>query len=582
MFQTYIKFFAFAGRDNAKKFKKGIALGLIEAIALALKIPAVMIILMGLIDSSKGGTRPISHYIFASLGLMILSIIISIICKTFKCVFMTEGGYTSCAFKRIEIAEHLRYLPMGYFNKNTIGAISSVMTNTTESIGDVASRVIIVTSQAILETIFIILFVFLFDFRIGLVSLAGFVIFMAINRIMQSMMKNISKEKKEADTNLISELLENLQGIAEVRSFGLFGKKAKRFNATNEKAKNANIKMEMKFDVPMFFQSAAIKLTGVAIVLFSAYFFVNGTMNLITASGMVISAFILFAALESFGNFSALLNLISVNIDKVNEVLNLPTMDIEGKEINLENHDIEVKNVTFSYDDKKIINGISLKIPEKNTTAIVGPSGGGKTTLCHLISRFWDVDSGEILLGGNNVKDFSMDSLMKNFSFVFQNVYLFSDTIENNIKFGKPDATHEEVVEAAKKACCDEFISKLPNGYGTIIGEGGANLSGGEKQRVSIARAIMKDAPIIILDEATANVDPENEQELMEAINSLTKNKTIIMIAHRLKTVRNADQIFVIDKGKISEEGTHETLVNQNGIYKRFIDARKQAVSWKI
>lgn len=239
-------------------------------------------------------------------------------------------------------------------------------------------------------------------------------------------------------------------------------------------------------------------------------------------------------------------------------------------------------HVSFSYEKRKIIDDVSLSIPEKTTTAIVGPSGGGKSTLCNLIARFWDVDEGEVSLGGINVKDYSMNSLMNNFSFVFQRVYLFEDTIENNIKFGNPEATHEQVVEAAKKACCHEFISQLPDGYNTVIGEGGATLSGGEKQRISIARAIMKDAPIIILDEATANVDPENEKELIEAIDALTKEKTIIMIAHRLKNVRNADQIVVIDKGRIVQQGTHNQLMKQEGIYKRFVDSREKAVSWKL
>ena len=223
-----------------------------------------------------------------------------------------------------------------------------------------------------------------------------------------------------------------------------------------------------------------------------------------------------------------------------------------------------------------------MHIPQRTTTAIVGPSGGGKTTLCHLISRFWDVDSGCIRLGGVDVKDYSMDSLMKNFSFVFQNVYLFQDTIANNIRFGQPDAPVEKVIEAAKKACCHDFIMALPDGYDTLIGEGGANLSGGEKQRISIARAIMKDAPIIILDEATANVDPESEQELTSAIEALTREKTIIMIAHRLKTVRHADNILVIDNGRIAQSGTHDQLMLQDGIYRRFVESRQLAVGWRV
>ena len=257
-------------------------------------------------------------------------------------------------------------------------------------------------------------------------------------------------------------------------------------------------------------------------------------------------------------------------------------MDIDGQDITPTSYDIDVENVEFSYDKRKIIDGISVHIPQKTSTAIVGPSGGGKTTLCHLIARFWDVDKGCVSLGGVDVKEYSMDSLMRNFSFVFQSVYLFQDTIANNIRFGQLDAPMEKVIEAAKKAYCHDFIMALPDGYETIIGEGGASLSGGEKQRISIARAIMKDAPIIILDEATATVDPESEQELTAAIEALTKEKTILMIAHRLKTVRHADNILVIDGGKIVQSGTHDELMHQGGIYRRFVESRELAVGWKV
>ena len=245
-------------------------------------------------------------------------------------------------------------------------------------------------------------------------------------------------------------------------------------------------------------------------------------------------------------------------------------------------HDIAFENVSFSYGERKILDGVSFTVKEKTTTAIVGPSGSGKTTICSLIARFWDVNSGKVTIGGNDVRDFTLDSLMNNISMVFQNVYLFSDTIENNIKFGSPSAAHEQVVEAAKKACCHDFIMNLPNGYDTVLEEGGASLSGGERQRLSIARAILKDSPIIILDEATANVDPENEDRLQAAIEALMKNKTIVMIAHRLKTVRKADQILVLDGGHIVQKGTHDELAEQDGIYSRFIKQRKQAESWHI
>lgn len=225
---------------------------------------------------------------------------------------------------------------------------------------------------------------------------------------------------------------------------------------------------------------------------------------------------------------------------------------------------------------------ISVTLPDKTTTAVIGPSGSGKTTFCNLIARIWDTDSGSVKIGGYDEKDYTLESLMEQISVVFQNVYLFSDTIENNIKFGKPEATHDEVVAAAKAACCDDFIESLPDGYQTVIGEGGASLSGGEKQRISIARAMLKNAPIVILDEATANVDPENEDRLQKAIEALTRDKTIIMIAHRLKTVRHADQILVIDHAHIVQQGKHEQLIAQPGIYADFVGGKKQAVRWKL
>lgn len=376
--------------------------------------------------------------------------------------------------------------------------------------------------------------------------------------------------------------MEYVQGISEVKSYNLLGKQAKHLNDANEACAKINTKMEFLFVPYHFLQGVVIKITGAVIVMCSAAFYINGSMSAVNAIGMTIAAFILYSSLETAGNYSSLLHIVSVCVDKANEILALDTMDIDGKDIKPENHNIRLDHISFSYDKRKIIDDVSLFIPEKTTTAIVGPSGGGKSTLCNLIARFWDVDEGKVTLGGVDVKDYSMNSLMNNFAFVFQTVYLFADTIENNIKFGCQNATHEEVVMAAKKACCHEFIMQLPDGYNTVIAEGGATLSGGEKQRISIARAIMKDAPVIILDEATANVDPENEKELMDAIDALTKEKTIIMIAHRLKTVRHAEQIVVIDKGHIVQKGNHEQLMKQDGIYKRFVNAREQAVSWKI
>lgn len=577
MFEILAKFFKFSGRENGNKFKLSIVIGLVEALASAMKIPAIMYILIGLINKEAMG-----KYIGGSIAIMVIAIVIDIICKRFSAVLQTEGGYNASAFMRIKIAEHLRYLPMGYFNSNSIGEISSVTTNTMEMLGDVAARVVMLTTQGILETAMIVLMILIFDWRIGLISAAGVIIFFMINSIMQKSGKSASEKKVLCDTELISQIMEYIQGISEVKSYNLLGKQAKRLNAANEACAEINTKMELLFVPYHFLQGAVTKITGAVIVICSAAFYINGTMSAVYAIGMTIAAFMLYSSLECAGNYSSLLHVVSVCVDKANAILELDTMDIDGKEIRPQSCDIELEHVSFSYDKRKIIDDVSLSIPQRTTTAIVGPSGGGKSTLCNLIARFWDVDTGRVTLGGVDVKEYSMNSLMSNFSFVFQTVYLFADTIENNIKFGRQDATHEEVVEAAKKACCHDFISQLPDGYNTVIGEGGSSLSGGQKQRISITRAIMKDAPIVILDEATANVDPENEKELMDAVAALTKEKTIIMIAHRLKTVRHADLIVVVDKGRIVQQGTHEQLMQQEGIYRRFVGARERAVSWKL
>lgn len=577
MLKILNKFFDFCGSVNKKKFQISIVLGVIQAVCEAMKIPAIMIVLMDITDNTLS-----SKTVFLSLAIMFVSITVDFFVRKKSAMMQTEAGYNAAANKRIEIAQHLRYLPMGYFNKNSLGSITSVATNTMENLGDVATRVVMMSTQGILNTALIIVMLLCFDFRIGLIAAAGVILFFVVNSLLQKAGDKLSAEKVESDQKLVSEIMEYVQGIAEVKSYNLFGKQTKKLNKAIDNNVKVNTEMEFAFIPYMTIQNIITKLTGAVMMFVSVLLYLNGSMSLMICIGMTICAFMLYSSLEQAGSYSALLRTIDICIDKAQKILDLDTMDIDGKDIIPQNYDIDVNNIEFSYDKRKIIDGISLHIPQKTTTAVVGPSGGGKSTLCNLISRFWDVDGGNIRLGGIDVREYSMDSLMKNFSFVFQNVYLFADTIANNIAFGRENATREEIVTAAKKACCHDFIMSLPNGYDTVIGEGGASISGGEKQRISIARAIMKNAPIIILDEATANVDPENEKELVEAIDALTKEKTIIMIAHRLKTVRNADQIVVVDSGKIAQLGTHTQLMQEGGIYKNFVNARQQAAGWKI
>lgn len=582
MLKILKKFFDFCSDNNRKKFYLSIALGVLSALFAALKIPAIGVLLMAIL---KG--KITNGAIISSFGIMLLGIVGSSLIKNKSNMLQTEAGYGTCADKRMEIAEHMRYLPMGYFNENSLGYITSVTTNTMENLSDVATRVVMLVTEGIFTTLMITLMLFIFDVRIGLITTLGIGIYLLANVLLQAASRNKAPKKVRADDALVEKVLEYLKGISEVKSYGLIGKYNRGLNRAVDDNIKANTDIELALIVYTTLQNFICKMIGVGIVFLSIYLYTTGAMELLYCIMMLICSFMVTEGLEKAGTYSGLLSVVDLSVDKANRILELKPMDIEGKDITPASYEIKAENIGFSYnksgeDKKKIIDNVSVTIPEKTTTAIVGPSGGGKTTLCHLLSRFWDVDEGVVTLGGINIKDYSMDSLMKNFSFVFQNVYLFKDTIANNIRFGQPNATMERVIEAAKKAKCHDFIMKLPNGYDTVIGESGGTLSGGEKQRLSIARAIMKDSPIIILDEATANVDPENEKDLMEAIGELTKEKTIIMIAHRLKTVQNANQILVVDNGRIVQCGNHEQLMKEEGIYKRFVGQRKQAVRWKL
>lgn len=577
MFRTLKMYFDFANEVNRKKLYTAMLLGVLKAMFAMIKIPAIATIIQGILDNNMSSTT-----VWTAFGIMCVSIAGQVLVGLKTTMLQTEAGYNTCSGKRIEIAEHLRYLPMGFFNANSLGKITNITTNTMEQLADVATLVVMITTQGIVTTAVILVFLAFFDIRIALILLVGILVFSMFNSLMQRATKPAAPRVAKAGETLVSAVIEYIQGIAEVKNFNLTEKTAKKLESAIKEKQVADTKMEFTVIPYMFLQGLATKLTGVVMCIMSVYFYLTGSMPLLYTIIMTISSFMIYESLDMMGGFSALMRNVNIIVDKTNEVLALPPMDIDGADLAPKGMDIELKDISFAYEDKKIIDGVSLKIPANTTTAIVGPSGGGKTTLTNLIARFWDVDRGEVLLGGKNVKDYSFDSLMKNFSFVFQRVYLFEDTIANNIRFGEPDAPMEKVIEAAKKARCHDFIMSLPEGYDTIIGEGGASLSGGEKQRISIARAIMKDSPIIILDEATANVDPENEAELTKAIEELTKNKTIIMIAHRLKTVRHADNIVVISDGKISEQGTHDELMKNDGIYKDFVTERKEAVSWKI
>ena len=577
MLQTLKKFFAFCGADNRRLFLTSIGLGVLSAICSALRIPAAYIVIRALLEHNVTLTT-----LWTSLAILVGSVAVTILINMKSTMLQTRGGYRACANKRIEIAEHLRYLPMGWFNANSLGEVASVTTNTMENMANVATRVVMITTKGFLTAGVIAVMMLVYDWRVGLITLAGLLVFLGVNALMQRKEQAVSQRKFDADERLVAKVLEYVQGIAEVKNFDLTEDSTTQVSGAVDECRKAAFGMEIPSVLFMFLQFIVNKFTGVAVCASALLFWFNGTLPLANCLLMLICSFILFEQLDSAGSYSALFRSIDIGVEKANAILNVEPMDIDGREIVPDNCAITLEHVDFSYGRKKILDDVSLTIPEKTTVAIVGPSGSGKTTLCNLMARFWDVQGGRVTLGGRDVKEYSYDSLIRNFSFVFQRTYLFSDTIANNIRFGKPGASLDEVVAAAKKARCHDFIMALPEGYDTAIGEGGASLSGGERQRITIARAIMKDAPVIVLDEATANVDPENEKDLVEAIQELTQDKTVIMIAHRLKTVRSADRIFVVDGGRIVQQGTHDELVEQDGIYRRFVVERRQAAGWKV
>ena len=544
MFDAYKRFFRFSGTEKSTWYK-GMAFELLRSIFEALQFVALLIVLRALVEQNITGATA-----WTALGIMVVSVAGAALCWYLAHNSEGHANYRMCGEKRIHIGERMKYMPMGYFNAQSLGSLTAAATSTMSDLESMSFAVIARTVVGMIRTAVFSLAIMCFDWRIGLVFFVGTLLFLWVNSRLLKKSRELSPGRLAAQTKLVDAVLEYIQGMSVVRAF--HGDKAAKqtLNNTIKETENQNFKLERKRIPYNVLEQVVLRVTSVLAILLSIWLFLQGNMSLFTCLMMVVSAFLVYSELESAGEMFFMLPMIDASIDRVEEIDRAPRMDESGSVQVPKSHDISFDHVDFSYGDRKIIDDVSFTIPEGTTTAIVGPSGSGKTTLTSLMARFWDVKKGSVKLGGIDVKDYSLDSLMSNFSMVFQNVYLFNDSIENNIKFGKPEASHEEVVAAAKAARCHDFIMALPDGYDTVIGEGGATISGGERQRLSIARAMLKDAPVVILDEATANVDPENEAELQAAIEALTGGKTIIMIAHRLKTVRHANQILVVDHGR--------------------------------
>lgn len=576
MIEAFRKIWHFAGEET-KNINKSVAVGFLNAVLQMFQVAAIYFVVLALTDGEKSAKTA-----WIALVFELIAIFGGAVTASLSKMLQTHAGYFMAADRRISIANRLKSVPMGFFNQNSLGQISGVCTTVVGSIENMVPMVLVNILSGLIQAAVFTALIIVFDWRIGLIVLAGILLYLLAVSAMEKKSAVIANDTQKSQTALIEAVLETVQGMSVIKSFNLTGKGDEKLQNALEYNRRSNIEVAKLLTLYTALQESILQIAEVGMMLAGVLLWINGNLSLSNALTVLVISFLVFNQIKAFGMGVSMLRLTAAAIDRTAETENMPRMDENGKTLNPQTHDIVFENVSFSYEQKPILRNISVTLPDKTTTAVIGPSGSGKTTFCNLIARFWDTDSGSVKIGGFDVKDYTLEALMDQISVVFQNVYLFADTIENNIKFGCPGATHDEVAAAAKAACCDDFIESLPDGYNTVIGEGGASLSGGEKQRISIARAMLKNAPIVILDEATANVDPENEDRLQKAIEALTRDKTIIMIAHRLKTVRHADQILVIDRGRIVQKGTHEQLIAEPGIYADFVGGKKQTVDWKL
>lgn len=508
-----------------------------------------------------------------------------LLCITLQCIFQyiadrlqSASGFEIFADLRIKLGEHLRKLPMGYFTEGNIGKISSVLSTDMIFIEENLMMIIGELMSYLFSVIIFVIMMFAFHLYLGLAALAVTLIMYGIGEAMKKSQLMHSDERQEANQLLTESVLDFTEGINIIKTYNMLGEKSE--TLTNSFCDSC--KKSLAFEESHAPWSIAINLAygigSVVMLILSWYLYYKGTLPLAMFIGMLLFIFELFGPLKAFYGQVSRLTVMNSCLDRIEAVLSEKELVDDGVEKLLKNDDtteIEFKNVTFAYDEERdVLKDISFKVKSNTMTALVGPSGGGKSTIASLLPRFWDIKKGEIFVKGKDIRKIPLEELMDNISMVFQRVYLFQDTIYNNIAMGRKNASFEEVMEAAKKARCYDFIMALPEGFDTVIGEGGASLSGGEQQRISIARCILKDAPIVILDEATASVDADNESQIQAAINELVRGKTLLIIAHRLHTVANAEQILVISNGCIAERGNHETLVENRGIYYKMINKK--------
>ena len=549
---------------------------------LAMLLPfcvTVMIFSEILTPVANGGTVQWNH-IWMLWGAGILSAILVFLAAKNDYRKTYIASYQESNATRLRIADHLRKLPMSFFNTKDLSELTTNMMADCSSMESLLSSTIPpLIANGITVTITCILLAF-FDWRLALcvfctVPIAFLIIWLSRKRQIRLFEKQVDAKLKASD-----QVQEYLEGMKIIKFCGLRGSRFKTLDHALLAMKKIAVKVEMA--VGVFMSGASMVLqAGIGITIFvGAILLTRDQIELIPLLMFLLMVTRIYGPILSIlANLSSLLNL-NVVTNRMRTLLITPAM--AGEEKTVENCDIELSHVTFAYNQEDVLKDVSCKIPQGSIIAFVGPSGSGKSTVIKLIARFWDVQKGKITVGGKDIKTIEPESLMSYMSFVFQDVSLFNDTVINNIRIGNPNASDEQVIAAAKAAYCDEFIREMPDGYQTVLGENGSTLSGGERQRISIARALLKNAPVILLDEATASLDPENEVLVQKAIAKLVEGKTVIMIAHRLRTVADADQILVLEDGKLVERGTHKELMKKKGLYQRLYHIQQESLRWGV
>ena len=581
MFKTVKRIIDWCGEFKGKLYL-GFVMTFFSHIFAALPLALAAYTVGLLIESQNGGAAFDRAWIWKVIVLQIALVLIRFLFDYFRARLQEPIGYQLTARDRLAVGDALKRVSLGYFQQVSTGNILNSITTGLSMLEGMGIRMIDNFVGGYLNFLVIFAGLAVCSPVTALIALGAAALSLCFMLVISHYSRVNSPVEAQANRDMTGAVLEYARGLAVVKSFGKSGAALDSVTKAVQDSKKIHLKIEWGYVPANALHLLALKCGSIGLAFAAATQCLRGEMRFSMMLMFVFFSFSIFASLEPISDSAHTLGVIDDAMDQLDALKDEHFIDADGRDIPLEHFDIAFKNVNFGYGARQVLKDVSFTIPEKTSTAIVGPSGSGKTTICSLLARFYDPQSGSITVGGHDLREMTCDSLLKNISMVFQNVYLFNDTIRANILFGKPDATEAEMIAAAKKARCHDFITALPNGYDTVVGEGGGTLSGGERQRISIARAMLKNAPIIILDEATASIDPENEQLIQQAISELTRGKTIITIAHRLATIENADQILVLDDGKVVQRGTHAQLVVQEGRYRRFVEIRRQAEGWKI